>query len=129
AERSGRRRDEITVLAVTKKFSPSVITDAYAHGLRNFGENYVQEFETKWPACSGLEDARFHLIGHLQSNKTAKAIELFRVIQTVDTVKLARRLGTQLTDVRGSVESVTNRAAAVRERLLEVMIEVKLSEE
>ena len=79
-------------MAVTKKFPASVITEAYSLGLRDFGENYVQEFETKWADCSGLAGARFHLIGHLQSNKTAKAIELFQVIQTVDTVKLARRL-------------------------------------
>lgn len=111
AASAGRRRDEITLVAVTKKFPASVIKQAYALGLRDFGENYVQEFETKSAECSGLDGARFHLIGHLQSNKTAKAIELFQVIQTVDTAKLARRLGEQ----SGS--------------RLEVMIEVKLSEE
>ena len=111
AASAGRRREDITLVAVTKKFAATVIAEGYAAGLRDFGENYVQEFETKAADCSKLEGARFHLIGHLQSNKTAKAIELFQVIQTVDTPKLARRLGEQ-----------------AGERL-NVMIEVKLSEE
>jgi PLP dependent protein len=111
AARSNRRRQDITLVAVTKKFPASLIAEAYALGLRNFGENYVQEFETKSVECPKLESARFHLIGHLQSNKTAKAIELFQVVQTVDTAKLARRLGEQ------------------SDRSLEVMLEVKLSEE
>jgi pyridoxal phosphate enzyme (YggS family) len=107
---SGRKRSEITLLAVTKVFPASVIIEAHALGLRDFGENYVQEFADKAPVVSGLEGARFHLIGHLQSNKAARAAELFYVIQTVDTPKLARRLndcGTKL----------------------DIMIEVKLSEE
>jgi pyridoxal phosphate enzyme (YggS family) len=84
--------------------------EAYDLGLRVFGENYVQEFADKHPALTDLRDAEFHLIGHLQSNKTKIASELFRVIQTVDSPKLARRL---------------NEA----DKALEVMIEVKLSEE
>ncbi len=98
------------LLAVTKVFPASVIHDAYALGLREFGENYVQEFEAKAPEVRGLEGARFHLIGHLQSNKSGKAAELFEVIQTVDSAKLARRL---------------NETG----RRLDVMLEVKLSEE
>jgi PLP dependent protein len=129
AAKAGRRRDEITLVAVTKKFPASVIAQAYAHGLREFGENYVQEFETKSAECSVLDGARFHLIGHLQSNKTAKAIELFQVIQTVDTAKLARRLGESVPNRAATNSAATNRAATVRERSLEVMIEVKLSEE
>lgn len=108
--RSGRRRGEITLLAVTKTFPPEVVLEAHALGLREFGENYVQEFERKAPAVRGLEGARFHLIGHLQSNKSRRAGELFDVIQTVDSPKLARRL-----DALG--------------RPLEVMVEVKLSPE
>lgn len=108
--RSGRRREEITLLAVTKTFPPEVVLEAHALGLREFGENYVQEFERKAPAVRALEGARFHLIGHLQSNKSRRAGELFDVIQTVDSPKLARRL-----DALG--------------RPLEVMIEVKLSPE
>ena len=106
------RRDPagITLLAVTKVFPADAIRAAHALGLREFGENYVQEFEGKAPSVSGLEGARFHLIGHLQSNKSARAAELFQVLQTVDSAKLARRL-----DATG--------------RKLDVMIEVKLSDE
>jgi pyridoxal phosphate enzyme (YggS family) len=110
AERCGRDPSGILLLAVTKVFPASVIRDAYALGVRDFGENYVQEFEGKAPEVSGLADARFHLIGHLQSNKSKKAAEIFQVIQTVDSPKLARRL---------------NESG----RALDVMLEVKLSEE
>lgn len=110
AQRAGRSRSEITLIAVTKKFPADVIRQAYSLGLRCFGENYVQEFESKHPALADLEDAEFHLIGHLQSNKARSAAELFQVIETVDSEKLARRL-----DAIGWP--------------LEVMIEVKLSEE
>lgn len=108
--RAGRPRQSVTLLAVTKVFPVSAILDAYACGLRQFGENYVQEFESKAPQARPLPGARFHLIGHLQSNKSSKAGELFDVIQTVDSPKLARRL-----DSLG--------------RPIEIMIEVKLSHE
>jgi hypothetical protein len=109
-ERSGRRRSDVTLIAVTKKFSAGVTLEAFALGLRHFGENYVQEFEGKHAALANLAGAEFHLIGHLQSNKTRIAAELFQVIETIDSEKLARRL-----DQVG--------------KPLEVMIEVKLSEE
>ena len=108
--RSGRDISSITLIAVTKVFPAAAIRDAYAAGLRDFGENYVQEFETKAPEVQDLAGARFHLIGHLQSNKAKKASELFSVIQTVDSPKLARRL-----DEVG--------------RALDIMLEVKLSGE
>lgn len=110
AARAGRPRSEITLVAVTKKFPPQTIREAYELGLRVFGENYVQEFEAKFPALQDLDNAQFHLIGHLQSNKTRSALELFQVIETVDSEKLARRLD------QGR-------------KKLEVMIEVKLSHE
>src|SRR4051812_42652843 len=66
----GRKREEITLIAVTKVFPVDVILDGYELGLRHFGENYVQEFQDKFPRVSALEGARFHLIGHLQSNKS-----------------------------------------------------------
>lgn len=110
AARAGRRRDEITLVAITKVFPASAILDAWKLGLREFGENYIQEFENKHPEVAGLEGARFHFVGHLQSNKARRAAELFDVIQTVDTPKLARHL-----DEGG--------------KSLEVMIEVKLSGE
>jgi len=108
--RSGREVSSVTLVAVTKVFPAALIREAYDAGLREFGENYVQEFESKAPEIGDLPGARFHLIGHLQSNKSRKAAELFSVIQTVDSPKLARRL-----DEAG--------------RPLEVMLEVKLSGE
>lgn len=107
---AGRRREDVLLLAVTKVFPAQAILDAYALGLRDFGENYVQEFEGKRGAVAELPGARFHLIGHLQSNKAARAGEIFQVIETVDSVKLARRL-----DGVG--------------RPLDIYIEVKLSPE
>ncbi len=108
--RAGRPRQSVLLLAVTKVFPAAAIRAAYECGLREFGENYVQEFEGKSPELSGLRDVRYHLIGHLQSNKSRRAAELFDVIQTVDSAKLARRL---------------NELG----KPLEVMIEVKLSDE
>jgi hypothetical protein len=108
--RAGRKREEITLVAVTKKFPAEVVREAYELGLRVFGENYVQEFERKQPALADLAGAEFHLIGHLQSNKARIAGDLFQVIETVDSAKLAGRLD-QL------------------KKPLEVMIEVKLSHE
>ena len=108
--RSGRESSAITLVAVTKVFPAAVIREAYEAGLREFGENYVQEFESKAPEVQDLNEARFHLIGHLQSNKAKRGAELFQVIQTVDSAKLARRL-----DEAGVP--------------LEVMLEVKLSTE
>ena len=109
-QRCGRSRGDVTLIAVTKVFPASVIRDAYELGLREFGENYVQEFQGKANAVSDLIGARFHLIGHLQSNKSKIASELFDVIQTVDTPKLAQRL-----DAAG--------------KPLDVFLEVKLSAE
>lgn len=91
-QRCGRTRSDVTLIAVTKVFPVSVILEAYELGLREFGENYVQEFQGKAAEVSNLTDARFHLIGHLQSNKSKIASDLFNVIQTVDTAKLAQRL-------------------------------------
>lgn len=73
AERSRRDPRSVTLVAVTKVFPASAITAAYELGLRDFGENYVQEFEGKHPLVKHLEGARFHLIGHLQSNKARRA--------------------------------------------------------
>ena len=110
AARAHRDPAQILLLAVTKIFPADAIRAAYDLGMRDFGENYVQEFEGKAPLVADLKDARFHLIGHLQSNKTSKAAELFQAIQTVDSPKLARRL---------------NESG----HALDVMLEVKLSEE
>ncbi len=99
------------MVAVTKKFPAAVLREAFELGLRDFGENYVQEFEGKrleLPDCPG---AHYHFIGHLQSNKSKIAAEIFDVIQTVDSAKIARRVDA---DARSS---------------LDVFIEVKLSDE
>lgn len=108
--RCGRRRDDVTLVAVSKTFPSAAIDEAYEAGLRHFGENYVQEFEAKRPQLRDLPGSNFHLIGHLQSNKSRKAAELFQTIQTVDSVKLVHRL----------------REHGVP---LDIMIEVKLSDE
>jgi PLP dependent protein len=93
ASRAGRQRSDIQLVAVTKKFPAAVIRDAYSLGLRDFGENYVQEFDAKRLELADCLAARYHFIGHLQSNKTKKAAEIFDVIHTVDSAKVARRLG------------------------------------
>jgi PLP dependent protein len=92
AERARRDPAGITLVAVTKVFPAQAIRDAFALGLRDFGENYVQEFAGKLPELAGLSGACFHLIGHLQANKSRPAAEMFNCIQTVDSAKLARRL-------------------------------------
>jgi pyridoxal phosphate enzyme (YggS family) len=92
AERARRDPAGILLLAVTKVFPAETLREAYDLGLRDFGENYVQEFEGKAPQLADLKDARYHFIGHLQSNKVKKAAELFHVVQTVDSAKVARRL-------------------------------------
>jgi pyridoxal phosphate enzyme (YggS family) len=110
---AGRRRDEVALMAVSKMHPASAIVAAAALGVRLFGENRVQEFQSKSTEVA-LPDAEFHLIGHLQSNKAAKVAELFTSIDTLDSVSLAERL---------------NQAASGLGRTLAVLIEVKLSHE
>ena len=101
-ERSGRARSDITLVAVSKKFSALHLRAAYAAGLREFGENYIQEFAEKRPELDDLAQAKYHFIGHLQSNKARLACQLFYVVQTVDSAKLLARLDEGLLDdVRG----------------------------
>ncbi len=92
ARRAGRNPGEITLMAVSKTVEPARIREAYAAGIRIFGENRVQEFAEKAAALRDLEGARWHLIGHLQSNKAGKAAELFSAVDSVDSARLARRL-------------------------------------
>ena len=101
-------------MAVTKKFSAAHIREAYENGLREFGENYVQEFGEKRADVADLKDARFHLIGHLQSNKARLACDLFQVVETIDSVKLLQRL---------------DASAKERNISVEALLEVKLSPE
>jgi PLP dependent protein len=90
--RAGRTPDEVTLMAVSKTFSADAIRAAYEAGLRVFGENRVQEFAAKSDAVRELPGAEWHLIGHLQSNKAAKAVELFSTVDSLDSARLAERL-------------------------------------
>jgi pyridoxal phosphate enzyme (YggS family) len=88
--RSGRAPDSVTLLAVTKSHPPEVIEVAARLGLTLFGENKVQEAKAKIPQCSGR--LRWHMIGHLQSNKCRDAVDLFEMIQSVDSFPLAEEI-------------------------------------
>lgn len=117
---AGRSRGEVELMAVSKTYPAEMLAEAAALGLRLFGENRVQEFAGKslraaeqWKGLPG-EESRVHLIGHLQSNKSAKAAELFDGVDSVDSVRLAERL---------------NEAASRLGKRLPVLIEVKLSPE
>jgi pyridoxal phosphate enzyme (YggS family) len=92
ATRSGRNPDDITLMAVTKTVSPERIREAYHAGIREFGENRVQEFAGKQEALRGLASAQWHMIGHLQSNKAANAVELFDAIDSIDSLRLAHKI-------------------------------------
>src|ERR1700757_5285857 len=92
ATRSGRDPAIITLMAVSKTFPADSIRDAYQAGIRHFGENRVQEFAGKVGDLGDLGEARWHLIGHLQSNKATKASELFHAVDSVDSLKLAEKL-------------------------------------
>jgi pyridoxal phosphate enzyme (YggS family) len=113
---AGRRREEITLIAVSKMHPAQMAEEAISLGLTHLGENRVQEWQGKRFELSDsartLVDA--HLIGHLQSNKAAKAVEIFDAVDTLDSLKLAERL---------------NAAAAQAQRVLPVLLEIKLSEE
>jgi len=91
AHRSNRPVEEITLVAVSKTHPAAAVREAITAGLDNFGENRVQEAETKIPDV-GRTAARWHLIGHLQSNKARRAVELFDCIHSLDSPDLAQRL-------------------------------------
>jgi pyridoxal phosphate enzyme (YggS family) len=112
--RANRPVSDVALMAVSKVHPVEMILEAYAAGQRLFGENRVQEFQEKSPHLTGLANAEFHLIGPLQSNKTAKAAELFDAVDAVDSLKIAQRLNT---------------AAAALGKKLPALIEVKLSHE
>lgn len=114
ARRAGRNPEQITLMGVSKTFPVERIREAYTAGLRVFGENRVQEFTEKAGALQDLADATWHLIGHLQSNKAAKAADLFCAIDSVDSFKLAERL---------------NAAAEKAGKTLPVLIEINVGGE
>jgi len=92
-ELSHRSPEEITLVAVTKGFEASEIRTAFDCGVRNFGENRVQEAEDKIGQLADLKpDVTWHMVGHLQSNKAKTAVGLFDIIHSVDSVRLAEVL-------------------------------------
>ena len=111
-EEYDRDADDITIVAVTKRQPLQIVHMALAAGLHNIGESRVQEAEEKIPRLGG--GARFHMVGHLQTNKVKKAIDLFDVIQSVDSLKLAEEI---------------EKEAAKRDRAVECLIEVNCSGE
>jgi len=111
--RAKRDPEAVALMAVSKMHPAESILEAYAAGQRLFGENRVQEWQSKIVETS-LPDLEMHLIGPLQNNKTNKAAELFSAIDTLDSSKTAERL---------------NRAAAELNKTIPVLIEVKLSPE
>jgi PLP dependent protein len=129
ASRAGRRAEDITLIGVSKTHSAARIRDLYGAGVRHFGENRVQEWESKRASLSGL-DATWHLIGHLQSNKVARALQVFHTIDSVDSIALAERLerakkefnteGTEGAEKSEDSDSVAQRG------LLRVLVEVRL---
>jgi PLP dependent protein len=115
ARRAGRRAEEITLIGVSKTHPAEAIHVAYVAGLRHFGENRVQEWERKHVGVQDLK-ATWHLIGHLQSNKAARAAKLFHNIDSVDDFTLAQRL-----DRARSEASATGK--------LRVLIEIHIAKE
>lgn len=116
---AGRRREEVELMAVSKTYPAETIVEAAEFGLTLFGENRVQEFAEKAAPLDPLRTrqqnpVRIHLIGHLQTNKAAKAAELFDAVDSVDSLRLARRL---------------DEAAKKLGKRLPILIEVKLSPE
>ena len=91
AKRAGRKREGITLIAVTKTHPAEMVREAYEAGMRHFGENRVQEWEGKRGSLADL-NATWHLIGHLQSNKAARAASAFNCIDSADDFALAQRL-------------------------------------
>lgn len=92
ARRAGREPDAVTLIAVSKTHSPAVLAAAVAAGMRDFGENRVQEAAEKAPAVEAPGPLVWHLIGHLQRNKARRAVEIFDMIHSVDRVRLAEEL-------------------------------------
>src|ERR1700730_2316437 len=126
ASRAGRRPGDITLIGVSKTHSGAQIRELYEAGVRHFGENRVQEWESKHASLADL-DATWHFIGHLQSNKAARAIQLFHAIDSVDSLALAERLERAKKEftTEGTEKSEKSQGVAPGERL-RVLLEVRL---
>jgi pyridoxal phosphate enzyme (YggS family) len=124
--RAGRRTEDVTIVAVSKTFPFDAIRAAYDAGLRHFGENRVQEWESKQPRVADL-DATWHLIGHLQGNKARRAAGLFNRVDSVDSLPIVQKLDAGFAadhiDEKGGVTVVE------RDKQLQILIEVRLSDE
>src|SRR6185437_4638610 len=92
ALRTGRNPSDITLIAVSKTFPAENIREAYGSSLRIFGESRVQEFTEKAAALNDLQNIDWRMIGHLQTNKAAKAAELFHAVDSLDSLRLAEKL-------------------------------------
>jgi pyridoxal phosphate enzyme (YggS family) len=114
AARVGRDPDSITLMAVSKTVDAERIREGKAAGVRVFGENRVQEFEQKLSEPKDREGAEWHLIGHLQTNKARKAVEIFDAIDSLDSLRLAEKL---------------DQAAGACGKVLPVLIEINVGGE
>lgn len=105
AEAAGRRPEDVTLVAITKTFAAEAVVPVLEAGLRVFGENRVQEAAAKWPGLKERwPDLELHLVGPLQTNKTAEAVALFDCIETLDRPKLARALAAEFARQTGRPE-------------------------
>ncbi len=111
-ERAGRKREEVTLIAVSKTKPVEVLQEAYDLGVRVFGENKVQELTEKYDALP--RDIRWHMIGHLQTNKVKYIVEKAELIHSVDSLRLAQAI---------------EKEAAKRERTVDILVEVNVEEE
>jgi PLP dependent protein len=123
--RVNRRPEEVTLVGISKTHTPERIRDAYEAGIRHFGENRVQEWESKRVALVDL-DATWHMVGHVQSNKAARVVRLFQAVDSLDSITLAERLdrAAKELEVESTADGKLNRNT--RESRLRVLIEVKL---
>ena len=111
-ERAGRRPEEVTLIAVSKTKPLSMLQEAYEAGARDFGENKVQEILEKYPEMP--EDARFHMIGHLQTNKVKQVVGKAVLIHSVDSLHLAEKI---------------EQEAAKRDLTADILLEVNVARE
>ncbi len=118
AQRGGRGPEEVTLVAVTKTHPARVVAAAYAAGLRDFGENRLEEASAKIPTVQEIiplpERPRWHMVGHLQRRKVRRAVALFDLIHSVDTLRLAQRI---------------NRVTEESGKVIQVLLEVNVSGE
>ncbi|HOX54425.1 MAG: YggS family pyridoxal phosphate-dependent enzyme [Candidatus Omnitrophica bacterium] len=117
AKKVSRSSDEITIVAVTKGVIPEKIIEAVNSGIKHIGENRIQEAEDKYLRLKGLckeSGVKWHMIGHLQTNKVKKALEMFDMIQSVDSLRLAEKI---------------NSDASMNNRVVDILVEVNTSGE